>query len=190
MVHLSHLKVTVSEKRINFMQKTTDQLKEIKLIGVTTRTNNTHLFESDPSTNKIAATVQKYFHNGLSEKIQNRKHPGKTLCVYTDYESDFTGDYTYFIGEEVTSFENVADDFETLTIPAQTYAKFTNQPGPMPAVCIDMWKKIWAMESSDFGGDRAYIADFEVYDERSQDHQNVTLDIYIGTSFSPPSSLG
>jgi predicted transcriptional regulator YdeE len=35
------------------------------------------------------------------------------------------------------------------------------------------------MNASDLGGKRAYIADFEVYDERSNDHNNVTLDIYI-----------
>lgn len=162
------------------MQKTITKLKEIKLVGITTRTNNAQLFESDPSTNKVAATVQKYFHNALPEKIQNRKNPGTTLCVYTQYESDFNGDYTYFIGEEVTSFEDVSEAFETLTIPAQKYAKFTNGPGPMPAVCIDMWKAIWEMQPSDFSGKRSYIADFELYDERSRDHQNVTLDIYIG----------
>ena len=36
------------------------------------------------------------------------------------------------------------------------------------------------MSSSEIGGDRGYITDFEVYDERARDHQNVTLDIYIG----------
>lgn len=45
---------------------------------------------------------------------------------------------------------------------------------------IDMWQNIWKMNASDLGGERAYIADFEVYDERSSDHNNVTLDIYIG----------
>lgn len=30
------------------------------------------------------------------------------------------------------------------------------------------------------GGERSYIADFEVYDERASDHLNVVLDIYIG----------
>jgi len=162
------------------MKKTMSSLPELKLVGITTRTNNSHSFESDPSTNKIAATVQKYFHSGLSEKIADRKNPGKTFCIYTNYESDYTGDYTYFIGEEVTSFDNVGKEFETLTIPTQKYAKFTNQPGPMPAVCIDMWQNIWKMNQSDLGGDRAYIADFEVYDERSVDHNNVILDIYIG----------
>ena len=62
----------------------------------------------------------------------------------------------------------------------QQYAKFTNLPGPMPSVCIDMWQNIWKMKASELGGERAYIADFEVYDERSVDHNNVVLDIYIG----------
>lgn len=162
------------------MQKTLSALPEIKLVGITTRTNNAQIFAADPKLNKIAATVQKYFHNGLAEKIKDRKNPGTTFCVYTNYESDENGDYTYFIGEEVISFEGVDKEFETLTIPFQDYAKFTSNPGPMPNVCIDMWKDIWKMNSSDFGGKRAYIADFEVYDERSQDHNNVVLDIYIG----------
>jgi predicted transcriptional regulator YdeE len=161
-------------------QKTITMLTELKLVGITTRTNNAQIFERDPSTNKIAATVQKYFHNGLSEKIKYRKNPVTTFCVYTNYESDVNGDYTYFIGEEVSSFEDIAKEFETLTIPVQNYAKFTNQPGPMPSVCIDMWQNIWKMNASDLGGERAYIADFEVYDERSVDHNKVTLDIYIG----------
>ena len=103
-----------------------------------------------------------------------------SFCIYTNYESDFNGEYTYFIGEEVTSIEKIGDGFETLSIPVQNYAKFTNQPAPMPAACIDMWQNIWKMSASDLGGERAYIADFEVYDERSHDHNNVTLDIYIG----------
>lgn len=162
------------------MQKTMTSLAEIKLVGITTRTNNAHIFEQDPSTNKIAAIVQKYFHNGLANKIDNRKNPGTTFCVYTNYENGVNGDYTYFIGEAVTSFDGINEGFETLTIPAQNYAKFTNQPKPMPAACIDMWKNIWKMNTSNLGGERAYIADFEVYDERSVDHNNVTLDIYIG----------
>lgn len=165
------------------MQKIITKLPEIKLVGITAQTNNAHIFESDSSTNKIAATVQKYFYNQLFEKIQHRKNPGTTFCAYTNYESDFNGDYTYFIGEEVTFFDKMDGkdtEFETLIIPSQNYTKFTNQPGPMPKVCIDMWKKIWAMQPADLGGKRAYIADFEVYDERSSDHQNVILDIYIG----------
>lgn len=162
------------------MEKTILHLPGMKLVGVTARTNNASLFISNPSNNIVAATVQKYFYNQLAEKISNRKNPGTTLCIYTNYESDFNGDYTYFIGEEVASFNNIDSNFEQLTIPPQTYVKFTNQSGPMPTVCIDMWKNIWNMSDDELGGKRSYIADFEVYDKRSQDHQNVILDIYIG----------
>ncbi|MFM8453566.1 MAG: GyrI-like domain-containing protein [Gammaproteobacteria bacterium] len=162
------------------MDKTIQQLSGMKLVGITTRTNNAEIFTGDPSENKITATIQKYFYNGLAEKINNRVKPGRTLCVYTNYESDANEDYSYFIGEEVNSFENLDGAFGTLIIPAQNYAKFTNQPGPMPAVCIEMWQNIWKMNDADLGGERSYIADFEVYDERSQNQNNAVLDICIG----------
>ena len=160
------------------MKKTTTTLPEIKLVGITARTNLAS--EMNLATAKIGTTVQKYFHGGLYEKINTRKKPGVTYCVYTDYESDFTGSYTYFIGEEVDSFDCVPEGFETLVIPLQNYAKFTTESGPMPAVCIGAWQKIWTMTPAEFGNERAYIADFEVYDERALDHQNVVLDIYVG----------
>ena len=50
----------------------------------------------------------------------------------------------------------------------------------MPLVCIDMWQKIWKMGNNELGGIRGYRADFELYDERARDHNNVTLDIFIG----------
>lgn len=50
----------------------------------------------------------------------------------------------------------------------------------MPNVVREPWQKIWQMSSADFGGDRAYLSDFEIYDERAADHQNIILDIYVG----------
>jgi predicted transcriptional regulator YdeE len=160
------------------MQKVMIQLPEIKLIGISVRTNN--LTELNSTTAKISPTIQKYFHHDLFNKTMHRKKPGTTYCVYTNYESDFKGDYTFFIGEEVTAFESVTLPFERLVIPQQNYAKFTNGPNKLPDVCIQAWQQIWTMPVASLGGERSYIADFEVYDERSHDPQNVTLDIYIG----------
>lgn len=70
--------------------------------------------------------------------------------------------------------------FSAITIPAQSYAKFTSKPGIMPGVCIDMWQNIWKMESEELGGKRAYLADFEVYDKRAFDPSKTVLDIYLG----------
>ncbi len=160
------------------MKKEKVSLSEIKLVGVTARTNNAD--EMNPKCAKIKPTMEKYFGQNLFSKIKHRKNPGITFCVYTDYESDFTGDYTYFIGEEVMRFDIIGEDFKNLTIPAQRYAKLTNSPGPMPKVVIEMWQDIWNMQPSDLGGLRSYIGDFEVYDERSHDPQNAIVDIYVG----------
>lgn len=160
------------------MQKINICLPEIKLIGITARTN--YEAEINPETAKIGSTVQKYFQMGFAEKIAHRVKAGTTYCIYTDYEKDHTADYTYFIGEEVSSFENVPEGYSTLTIPPQNYIKFTNGPGIMPQVCISVWAKVWQMLPKELGGERAYIADFEVYDERAQDRQNTTLDVYVG----------
>ena len=74
------------------MQKQLIELPTIKLVGITVRTNNA--LEMHPSTAKIGATIQQYFQNALPAKITHRKNPGVTYCVYTEYESDVTGDYT------------------------------------------------------------------------------------------------
>lgn len=76
--------------------------------------------------------------------------------------------------------KDIAHNLCLLPIPSQKYVKFTNEPGPMPKVCIDMWQKIWAMDENQLGGIRAYQADFEVYDARCSDSNNAILDIYIG----------
>jgi predicted transcriptional regulator YdeE len=160
------------------MNKTIQHLSEIKLVGITARTSNVR--EMNPETAKIGATLQKFFGSGMQAQIFGRKNPGTVFAVYTNYESDEHGEYTYFLGEEVNDFENIQQGFETLTIHEQTYVKFTSDPGKMPAVCINMWQSIWKMKAADLGGERAYIADFEVYDERSQNPEHAVLDIYIG----------
>ena len=160
------------------MNKNIEQLHEIKLVGITVRTANNR--EMDSSTAKIGATMQKFFANDLQNKIPNRKKPGRVFAVYTNYESDEHGQYTYFLGEEVNDFEDIPQGFEKLTILPQTYVKFTSTPGKMPDVCINMWQNIWKMKAADLGGQRAYIADFEFYDQRSRNSEQAVLDIYIG----------
>jgi predicted transcriptional regulator YdeE len=172
------MSVEFETKESKTLKKELTTLPEKKLVGISVRTSNAAEF--NPETAKILLTVQNYFHNGLYDKIPNRKTPGKAYCVYTEYETDHTGAYTYFIGEEVDADSDVPEGLSTITIPAQSYAKFTTAPGPMPSVCINAWMDIWKMTSEDLGGKRNYNADFEVYDERALDHANTVLDIYIG----------
>ena len=160
------------------MNITIIKLPEIKLTGITARTSNT--LEMNPKTAKIGATMQKFFADGMQAHIFGRKNPNTLFAAYTNYENDEHGEYTYFLGEEVNDFEKIQQGFETLLIPSQTYVKFTSAPGKMPHVCIEMWQNIWKMNAAELGGKRTYIADFEVYDERSQNPEQAILDIYIG----------
>ena len=160
------------------MKKLQTHQVEKKIVGIKTRTNNR--LEINSLEGKIFPIVKQYFHQNVAARIPNRTHPGTTFCIYTDYESDHQGDYSYFIGEEVDSFDDVPADLETLIVPAQKYIKFTNGPGSMPDVVRKPWQQIWQMAPAELGGIRSYIADFEIYDERSRDHQNIILDIYIG----------
>ena len=72
------------------------------------------------------------------------------------------------------------EGFQTLHIPRQHYAKFTTNPAPLPDVIVNAWKAIWEMSPRELGGKRKYETDFEIYDERATDHQNIVLDLYIG----------
>ncbi len=160
------------------MKKIIEELPEIKLVGITARTSTA--LEFDPKTAQIGKIMQRFFTENLQDKILYKKNPNKIYAVYTNYESDENGAYTYFLGQEVTAFENQSDIFQTLVIPNQDYAKFTSNPGEMPEVVINMWQNIWQMKESEMGGKRNYIADFEVYDERSSDLNNAIVDVFIG----------
>ena len=160
------------------MEKSKTELKEIKLVGIKARTSNAR--EMNPDTALIGANINRYFSNNLGQKIIGRVKPGVTYCVYADYEADENGEYTYFVGEEVSSFDDVDPIFDTHIIPKQTYVKFNVGPGGMPEICINAWQEIWKMTPETLGGKRNYIADFEIYDERAADYTNTALDIYLG----------
>lgn len=160
------------------MQKTIITIPQKKLVGLTIRTNNQDEF--NPLKAKIGSMMEKYWQNSIPDKIYNRIKPGTTICAYMDYVSDHNGEYTYFIGEEVSNFNAVTENLVEVIIPEQKYCKFTTENGAMPKIVIDSWINIWQMRESDFGGKRAYIADFEVYDNRSRNIKDTILDIYIG----------
>ncbi len=168
------------------------KLPSITLLGIMVRTNNK--FETSPLTSKIGPCAQRYGQEHIFNKISNRKNPGRTFCVYTDYESDHTGDYTFFIGEEINESPdgNAKEKDETLdsiassiglkkhVIPPQNYAKFTTEQGIMPLVAINAWQNIWQMTPETLGGKRRFHTDFQIHDERALNPMSTILDIYVG----------
>lgn len=151
----------------------------ILLVGLKVRTNNSN--EMNPAAAKIGTLVSDYFNDNAAQAMKHRVSSGLTYAAYTDYESDAHGDYTYFIGEAVSSFDRQdMSRFKTLTIPAGAYQKFTTETGKMPNIVIQAWQTIWQMTPAEFEGSRTYLTDFEIYDQRALNPERAVVDIYIG----------
>lgn len=160
------------------MQKTQTTLGSIRLFGIQERTNN--LSEMNPLSAKILKTVTQYHSGEYGHKIEGRiSHPRRIFCCYTEYESDFMGDYTFFIGEEASALATCPKDMSELLIQHQDYSKFTTNKGPMPLVVINAWQQIWTMSDEHLGGTRNYQTDFEIYNE-DFNPGSASVEIYIG----------
>jgi predicted transcriptional regulator YdeE len=121
----------------------------------------------------------RFFQESVFGKIPN-KADTRIVAVYTDYASDHNGEYTYLLGARVTSDAKVPDGMVAKKIPGGKFAVFTSDKGPAPQVVPATWMKINFLPQNGVGGDRLYRADYEIYDERARDPQNLQVDIYIG----------
>ena len=146
------------------------------VIGIAARTSNAKEVTADGS---IAKQWMRLFQEGLIGKIPN-KADSSIVAVYTDYASDHNGDYTYVLGARVTSDADVPAGMVAKKVPAGKFALFTSEKGPAPQVVPATWMKINSLPQNAVGADRLYRADYEVYDERARDPQNLQVDVYIG----------
>jgi predicted transcriptional regulator YdeE len=149
-----------------------------QVIGIAASTSDAK--EASPD-----AIIGKQWHRFMSEDLIN-KIPNRVdqtiYAVYTDYTSDANGQYTLILGAKVPPIPNpkIPDGMVIKTVPAGRYAVFTSERGPVAKVVPEAWRQIWAYYSSPQNGQRAYQADFEVYDQRAADPNNAQVDIYVG----------
>jgi predicted transcriptional regulator YdeE len=146
------------------------------VIGIAVRTSNAKEMTADGVIGKQWARI---FQEGLIEKIPN-KADSNILAVYTDYASDHNGEYTYLLGARVTSDKEIPAGMVAKKVPAGKYAVFTSEKGSGPKVVPELWMKINSLPKKAVGGDRVYAADYEVYEARAADPQNLQMDVYVG----------
>lgn len=139
------------------------------LTGITVRTNNS----SGAAAKDIPALWQRFFAEQISDKIPH-KISEALYCVYTDYESDYTGDYTTLLGCRVSSLAEIPEDMQGLKIATGNYTYFEAKGKMEEGFVFQKWTEIWQADL-----ERSYTADFEVYDQRSQDPENAFVPIYI-----------
>jgi len=146
------------------------------VVGISARTTNAEEMTSD---GVIGATWGRLFQEGVLGKIPNKADP-RIVAVYTDYASDRNGEYTFLLGARVSSDADVPAGMLARKVPAGKYAVFTSEKGPGPKVVPALWMKIASLPQGAVGTDRMYRADFEIYDERAMDPQNLQMDVYVG----------
>lgn len=160
------------------MQLSHRHLPAFTVMGLSTRTTNA--LEGTPEGGKIGPLIQKYYEEKIVDQLPSPVFPGVSYSLYAAYESDFQSPYTYLFGEQVPEGSVVPDGLTLFTVPAQAYAVFTVGPGPMPALVINAWQKIWQMNEKELGGRRLYLGDFERYDQRAANPEQAIVDIYVG----------
>jgi predicted transcriptional regulator YdeE len=146
------------------------------VIGIEARTTNAKEATGDGI---IPRQWQKFFQEGILDKIPN-KISGNIYAVYSEYASDHNGEYDFLIGPMVKEGSVAPEGMAAKAFPGGRFAVLTTDKGPLPKVVPKAWAEIFELEDEK-KLQRAYQADFEVYDQRSRDPQNAQVDIYVGT---------
>jgi len=148
---------------------TLEEIPQKTVVGIERRTCNA----DGRCLKDIPACWQEFLATKAAARIPHRAKPAVMYAVYSDYASDWKGEYSYLIGCGVTKADRVPEGMAVRTIPAQKYAVFHAQ-GPMPDAVLGIWASVWGTKLP-----RAYTFDYEVYDERFTRKNNPEVDIYI-----------
>lgn len=145
------------------------ELAEKQVEGIAIQTSN----QTGKAIQEIGQTWQRFFTERVADKIQGKVNT-KTIGLYTNYESDYTGAYQFIAGVEINQ-QKISSSQETVikTIPKGKYAKFSIH-GDIQQSVGEAWAQIWQMDLK-----RTYTGDFEEYQNNNTDPQNQEIHIYI-----------
>lgn len=146
--------------------------KEFSVIGSFAETTNAAEMKGE---GVIGQLWERFYHDEIRHTIPNKMNTS-ILALYTNYESDETGKYSFGIGAEVEQNTTVPEGLEKVVVPEANYIIFTTRKGPVHEVVVEAWKEIWEWSKTN---ERAFLTDFELYDERATDPENSQIDIYI-----------
>ena len=141
-----------------------------KIIGISMRTTN----ENKQSEKDLAALWRQFYAENIIEKIPNTiSH--NVLAIYTDYKSNYTGEYTTIIGIPVSTLDEVPNGLIGREFEADNFRKFVAK-GQIPDAVVNTWIDIWRRDEE---LNRKYSYDFEVYGDKSQNGANSEVEVFI-----------
>ncbi|SEG26948.1 GyrI-like domain-containing protein [Paenibacillus sp. UNC499MF] len=149
-----------------------------RLAGVSVRTTNAA--EAGPE-GKLSQLWQQFFGSDIASR-PGVVNPHLIYGLYTDYESDASGEYTALLGHEISgeASATLADSsgLQLAEVPAAKYMVFETRQGPVQEVVPQLWQEIWGYFQN-AEEQRTYTGDFEVYDGRGFNPENGIVQIYI-----------
>jgi len=144
-----------------------------KVIGISIRTTNAN----NQSQQDLGKLWGQFFAENVIEKIPN-KISSQILCIYTDYKSNYTGEYTTIIGVPVSTLDEIPNELIGREFEADNFQKFVAK-GETQSAVVNTWIDIWKRDEE---LNRKYSYDFEVYGEKSQNGENSEVEIFIATN--------
>jgi predicted transcriptional regulator YdeE len=129
-------------------------------IGIGVRTRNAD--EMDPRKARIPALWGRFFGEGIAAKIARPPAGALVVGVYSDYESDHSGEYSLTAGVIADARTTVPAGMHKVSIPPGDYLVFRGR-GEMPGVVVETWRAVWEHFADPAHGKRAYAVDFELY---------------------------
>lgn len=130
------------------------RIKKLMIAGISTVTNNE--LEMSEESGKIASLWEEYFEKDIYKKTFDKSKSDFMYGVYSNYDSDATGNYKVTVGVEVTKPKNA------IVIEDKKYLVFTKQ-GELPMIVVELWEEIWDYFENNNDYTRAFEIDFEKY---------------------------
>ena len=136
------------------------------IIGIEVRTGYSTFCEKCPQ------HWGRFFSEQVFQKIPNKVNDA-VYGIYTEYDGDYTGDYTYVIGCEVSNLDEIPEGLVGKEIPESKYAVY-KAAGEFPKSVEKTWGEIWSGNLK-----RAYTSDFEIYRPGFDPVNNSDVLVYI-----------
>jgi predicted transcriptional regulator YdeE len=140
------------------------RIKKLMISGISAVTNNE--FEMSEENGKISQLWEDYFAKDIYKTTFNKANNDSMYGVYSDYESDVTGNYEITVGVEVTKSKNA------IVIEDKKYLVFSKK-GELPSVVVELWEEIWDYFEKNSEYERAFTVDFEKYTKEDE------IEIYV-----------
>jgi predicted transcriptional regulator YdeE len=122
------------------------------VMGVSARTRN----EREMGPGGVIPGIWERFRDGTLAATIPGRVGGAMVAVYTDYESDAGGEYTFMVGAPVQEGAIAPEGMVVAHVPRGKYWRLAVEPGPVWETIPAAWGRVWKESPA-----RAFQTDFE-----------------------------